>query len=140
MRTALDTNVISELLEGQTRAGAVTHHLRQLQGQGPLLICGVVYSELHARRNATRALLDTFLDRTGIDIDSGSTLEIWAEAGRANTDFHARRRATGVSGARSVLPDLLIGAHAQLQADRLFTLNPRDFSDFPALKIVTLEP
>ena len=114
--------------------------LRVLDGQGSLLICGVVYSELHARRHATRALIDTFLDQTGIQLDPESGLEMWAEAGRANAAFHARRRATGVSGARSVLPDLLIGAHALVRADRLFTLNPRDFSDFPGLKIITLEP
>lgn len=58
--------------------------------------------------------------------------------GRANLDFHARRRAAGIAGVRSVLPDLLIGAHAQHHAGRLFTLNPLDFTDFPGLVVETL--
>jgi len=97
----------------------------------------VVYAELHARPG-TRATLDAFLRQTGVALDPDMTLEVWAEAGRANADFHGRRRTGGLAGVRPVLPDLLIGAHALHRADRLFTLNAPDFSDFPALTVVTL--
>lgn len=138
MRTALDTNVISELLDGHGRSQDVLQHLNSLHRQGPLLICGVVYAELHARSNTPQTLIDRFLKETGIGFDAEGSRDLWAEAGRANADYHARRRAGGLSGIRPVLPDFLIGAHALLRADRLFTLNPDDFSDFPTLQIITL--
>ena len=78
------------------------------------------------------------MNSTGIRLDPVMSEEAWAEAGRANADYHARRRVGGERGVRPILPDLLIGAHALHRADRLFTLNPADFSDFPALKVVTL--
>ena len=115
MKTALDTNVISELLDGHGRSQDVLQYLNSLHRQGPLLICGVVYAELHARSNTPQTLIDRFLKETGIGFDAG-----------------------GLSGIRPVLPDFLIGAHALLRADRLFTLNPDDFSDFPTLQIITL--
>ena len=102
------------------------------------MICGVVYAELHARPGTTRATIEAFLSGTGVTFDDGMNRDVWAEAGRANADYHARRRAGGASGVRAALPDFLIGAHAQHRADRLFTLGPSDFGDFPALTVVTL--
>ncbi|WP_102125300.1 type II toxin-antitoxin system VapC family toxin [Deinococcus planocerae] len=102
------------------------------------MICGVVYAELHGRRHTTRAAIDTFLNGTGIRLDPQMSLDAWVEAGRANADYHARRRAGGAAGIRPVLPDFLIGAHAQHHAHRLFTLNPADFADFPQLRVLTL--
>ena len=62
--------------------------------------------------------------------------EVWAEAGRANADYHARRRVGGFSKPRPVLPDFLVGAHALHRADSLYTENVGDFSDFPALTVI----
>jgi predicted nucleic acid-binding protein len=138
LKTALDTNVISELLDATSKAQAVAPRLAALRAQGPLLICGVVYAELHARPNTPRSLIDSFLSVTGMTLDPEMSLAIWTEAGRANADHHARKRLNGERGVRPVLPDFLIGAHALDRADRLFTLNPADFSDFPALNVVTL--
>ena len=138
MRTAVDTNVISHLLDGTPEAVAIARALGRLQNDGPLLICGVVYAELHARPNTPRATIDTFLERTGVLLDDHMSVDVWAEAGRANADYHARRRAGGRPGINPVLPDMLIGAHALHRADRLFTLNTADFTDFPPLTVVTL--
>ncbi|GMA13946.1 type II toxin-antitoxin system VapC family toxin [Deinococcus metallilatus] len=138
MKTALDTNIISELLDATPKAQAVARRLASLHAQGPLVICGVVYAELHARPNTPRTLIDSFLQATGVTLDPEMNPAIWAEAGRANADHHARKRAGGERGIRPVLPDFLIGAHALHRADRLFTLNPNDFGDFPALTVVTL--
>jgi predicted nucleic acid-binding protein len=138
LKTALDTNIISELLDGQGRSQGVLSSLNALHSQGPLLICGVVYAELHARKATPQSLINSFLEETGIALDTEFGRDLWAEAGRANADYHTRRRAGGLAGTRPVLPDLMIGAHALLRADRLFTLNPDDFSDFPALRVVTL--
>lgn len=138
MKTALDTNVISELLDTTPRAQAVAQHLAALRAQGPLLVCGVVYAELHARPKTPRALIDSLLGATGVTLDPDMSTAVWAEAGRANADHHARKRASGERGIRPVLPDFLIGAHALHRADRLFTLNVADFGDFPALTVVSL--
>lgn len=138
MRTALDTKVISDLLDRTPRAADVAQVLAALQAQGPLVTSGVVYAELHARPNTPRSLIDSFLGATDITLDPSMSLAAWAEAGQANAALHARRRAGGQWGMRLVLPDALIGAHALHHADGLFTLNANDFSDFPALKIVTL--
>lgn len=138
MKTALDTNVISELLDATPKAQAVAPRLAALRAQGPLLICGVVYAELHARPNTPHALIDSFLSVTGIVLDPDMSLAIWTEAGRANAAHHARKRASGERSIRPVLPDFLIGAHALDRADRLFTLNAADFGDFPTLSVMTL--
>ncbi len=138
MRTALDTNVVSELLGGASRAPEVAYILKQLGADGPLLICGVVYAELHGRADTPGKLIDVFLAQTGVTLDSGGELEVWREAGRANAEYHARRRASGRRGVRPVLPDFLIGAHALWRADRLFTLNLDNFGDFPTLNVITL--
>lgn len=138
MKTALDTNIISDLLDGTPRAAIVAHYLSALRAQGPLLVGGVVYAELHARLNTSRSLIDSFLQATGVRLDPAMSTDAWAEAGRANADHHQRKRAGGQRVIKPVLPDFLIGAHALHHADRLFTLNVTDFNDFPTLEIVTI--
>lgn len=138
MITALDTNIISDLLEQTLHSATVAARLGHYTQQGSLVISGTVYAELHGRRHTTSADIDTFLTATGIRLDPAMSAAAWAEAGRANADYHARRRAGGVTGIRPVLPDFLIGAHAQHHAHRLFTLNPADFADFPQLRVLTL--
>ena len=137
MRTAIDTNVLSDLLDGETKGQEALLVLHHLEAQGPLLICGVVYAELHGRQDTPPDLIERFLQSTGIELDSVGSRDIWEEAGRANAAQHSRRRRGGVSGLRPVLPDLLIGAHALHRADRLLTRNAGDFSDFPALQLIT---
>ncbi|WP_407571605.1 type II toxin-antitoxin system VapC family toxin [Deinococcus altitudinis] len=137
MRTAIETNVLSVLLDGQAQGRDALVVLRYLEAQGPLLICGVVYAELHGRQDTPPDLIERFLQGTGIELDSVSSRDIWEEAGRANASQHARRRRGGIPGVRPVLPDLLIGAHALHRADRLLTRNTGDFSDFPALELIT---
>lgn len=138
MKTALDSNIISELLDTTPSAQVVAQRLATLSAQGPLVICGVVYAELHARPNTPRSLLDSFLSVTGVTLDPDMSVAAWAEAGQANAAYHARKRAGGPAGIRPVLPDFLIGAHALYHANRLFTLNTADFKDFPTLNVVTL--
>ncbi|WP_424952847.1 type II toxin-antitoxin system VapC family toxin [Deinococcus sp.] len=137
MKTAIDTNVLSDLLDGDAQGQHALTVLRHLEAQGPLLICGVVYAELHGRAGTPPELIERFLAESGIELDSVGSRDIWEEAGRANAEQHARRRRGGVTGVRPVLPDLLIGAHALHRADRLLTRNADDFSDFPGLEVIT---
>ncbi|CAM3574784.1 type II toxin-antitoxin system VapC family toxin [Deinococcus frigens] len=110
--------------------------LYRLAADGVLVICGVVYAELLAGPERPKTELDAFLQAVGITLDPDMGEVVWAEAGRANADYHARRRAGGFPQPRPVLPDFLVGAHALHRADRLYTENVGDFSDFPALTVI----
>ncbi|WP_293915342.1 type II toxin-antitoxin system VapC family toxin [Deinococcus sp.] len=134
---ALDTNILIDLwnstVQGRNNA-ATLNRLRLSSVQ--LIVCGVVYVELHAHPGMTRALLQAELGRLDIRIDAVTTAPIWDEAARAHQDASQRRRASGNPLPRRPLPDHLIGAHAQHRADALLTLNVADFGDFPALTVL----
>lgn len=136
MITALDTNVLAFLYNRTPEALSISQDLQWLARAGKLVICGVVYAELLAGRGRSRAALNVFLEAVGVELDPDMDERIWAEAGRANADYHARRRAKGFLKEKPVLPDFLIGAHALHRADRLYTDNAGDFDDFPALTAV----
>ena len=137
MNISIDTNILIGILQGspQGNADQLELHTRQVAGD-ELLICGVVYAELLAGPGRPKTELDAFLQAVGITLDPEMGEGAWAEAGRANADYHARRRAGGFPQPRPVLPDFLIGAHALHRADRLYTEKIGDFSDFPALTVI----
>ena len=132
MITALDTNVLVFIYDQAPHAPELARQLYALARNGRLVICGVVYAELLAGPTRPKLQLDQFLQDVGVDLDWEMGEAVWAEAGRANAAYHVRRRAVGVLKERPVLPDFLIGAHALYRADRLYTENVADFSDFPA--------
>jgi len=134
--TALDTNVLVFVYDRAPHAPELARQLHTLARGGPLVICGVVYAELLAGPTRPKPQLDIFLRDMGVHLDADMTEAVWAEAGRANADYHARRRAGGLIKERPVLPDFLVGAHALHRADRLYTENVADFSDFPALTVI----
>jgi len=131
--TAVDTNVLAQIYDHALHAPKLGRELHQLAHNGPLVICGVVYAELLAGPQRPQAALDSFLEAVGVTLDPDMGVAVWAAAGRANADYHARRRASGLTKPKPVLPDFLVGAHALHRADRLYTENIGDFSDFPAL-------
>lgn len=136
MITALDTNVLALIYDRAPRAEIYARALHRLARDGKLVICGVVYAELLGGSGRDRAALDGFLSAVGVEVDAEMGLAAWAEAGRANAGYHARRRAAGFAKERPMLPDFLVGAHASHRADRLCADNARDFSDFPGLTVV----
>ena len=136
MITALDTNVLVFVYDHAPHASELARQLYALGRNGRLVICGVVYAELLAGPTRPKPQLDRFLQDVGVDLDWEMGEAVWAEAGRANADYHARRRAGGILKERPVLPDFLVGAHALHRADRLYTENVADFSDFPALTVI----
>ena len=136
MITALDTNVLVFIYDRAPHAPELARQLHILARNGRLVICGVVYAELLAGPTRLKPQLDQFLQDVGVDLDPEMGEAVWAEAGRANADYHARRRAGGILKERPVLPDFLVGAHALHRADRLYTENVADFSDFPALTMI----
>jgi len=98
------------------------------------VICPVVYSELHGYPGISRDTIDAFLDATRVDVDWLMDEEVWALAGDRFASYVKRRRKQKHAAPKRLLADFLIGAHAQLRADRLLTLDQRRFrQDFPEL-------
>lgn len=137
MRTALDTNVLSAILDGEPQAKALAGKLGEARRGGSIVICGAVFAEAMAHARATESSLRRFLGEVGVDIDFELGEAVWVEAGNRNAAYAARRRASSGGVARRLLADFIIGAHALVEADRLMTLDRGRYErDFPELKLV----
>ena len=112
MRLALDSSVLLTIFNREPGAEEWMEELIQARKAGQLLLCEVVYAEL-APAFAARSELDKVLG------DLGARLEpIGAEAAWLAGQTFRRYRDEG-GPRRHLVPDFLIAAHAQLQADRL---------------------
>ncbi len=114
MITAVDTNILIDILNPDE------HHFQdslrafqQAQSEGSTVICEIVYAEI-ASRFRSRATLSHALATSGLDILRSTEETLWTAA----QIWRGSRR--GARGGR-ILPDFLIGAHAQVLADRLLT-------------------
>lgn len=138
MRTAIDTNILSALWSGERLASAVSEALDQAATDGGLVVCAAVYAELRAHPKAKLDFVDDFLSSTGIAIDFDLGEPVWREASVRFAKYAARRRASRGGGAKRLLADFIVGAHALLRADRLLTLDQSPYSrDFPELEQIT---
>jgi predicted nucleic acid-binding protein len=136
VRTALDSNVISPIWSGAPTAAKAAERLDRARYEGGLLMSPVVFAELLAYPGATETGIRQFCDDTGIVIDETIDRRVWIEAGLRFARYANRRRRSAGSSPRRLLADFLIGAHAMIQADRLFTFDPKVYEqDFPELKL-----
>lgn len=134
MRTALDANVISSIWSFEESAPRLLEQLEDALSWGSLVICPIVYAELHAYPHMTRQKIEEFLDFTRVAVDWRIDQEIWCLAGERFAEYAKRRRKQRHGNPQRMLADFVIGAHAQLQADRLLTLDQQRFRhDFPEL-------
>ena len=140
MTTAIDTNVVIALwdkdphlsLAAQTALEAAFH-------RGRLVVAAPVFAELIAAPGRTETFVDSFLEETGITIDWDLDEPVWRSAGRAFQSYAERRRKQRDAGARRILADFLIGAHALSHGYGLLTLDERLYKTaFPALTIETI--
>ncbi len=137
MRTAIDTNIISAVWSGSSSSAHVAGMLAKAENEGALVICAPVYVELIAYPNATGQYLDRFLASTRIEVDFLIEEQVWRETAQHYAAYARRRRKSGGGEAKRLLADFLIGAHACLHADRLYTLDPDRFTrDFPNLRLM----
>jgi len=137
MRTALDTNVLSALWNNESAAQSVSVLLGEALQAGSVVLCAVAYLELLARPQSTEESLQRFLSDTRVVVDFDLSEEVWVEAGRAYRRYAQRRLRSGTGPAERLLADFIIGAHAQVMADRLMTLDRGRYErDFPELKLV----
>ncbi len=114
MITALDTNIVVGVLEGEEIvASYIAHIVDKLVEQGDVLISPVVYAELLAAPARPAALVEAFLAQTAVRVDGSLEKAIWQAAGLAYRTYARRRQTetTPVTGPR-ILADFVIGAHA----------------------------
>jgi hypothetical protein len=138
MITAVDTNVIVALWDRDDALNSAAQSaLDAALGRGGLTISAPVFAELMACPGRDDTFLDSFFKDTGIIIEWNLDEAIWRAAGRAFQTYVARRRKQGESGARRILADFLVGAHALEEGYRLLTLDDRLYrAAFPGLRIV----
>lgn len=136
MITEVDTNVLSAVISDEEGAIELGEHLYGLIETDQMVICGASYAELLAHPRTTPKSIDEFLTASTIDIDCRADLDMWKVAGKAFRQYLQRRRRSGGGEPKRLLADFIVGAHASLYADRLFTLDRRRYSrDFPKLRL-----
>ncbi len=154
MITAVDTNVLLDvLIPGAPRGDESERALADALRAGAVVISEPVYAEL-AAHFPDRADLDRFLADTGIRLEPSGTDALYA-AGRAWSEYLRRRPVplacpqcgapqevrcercgASIQPRQHVVADFVIGAHAQVHADRLLTRDRGYYATyFPELKL-----
>ena len=138
MTTAIDTNVVIALWDRDSALSlAAQKALETAFHRGTLVAAAPVFAELIAAPGRSEAFVGSFFEETGIGIDWELPEQIWRLAGRA-FQAYAERRKKRAAGARRILADFVIGAHASANGCRLLTLDDRLYrSSFPTLAIET---
>lgn len=130
MITAVDTSVLIAITKGEVSAPQWTDLLASARGDGDLIICDVVAAEFFALL-LDEAKFQQSLHGLGI-VFSPISLESARLAGRI---FNTYRREGGPR--EHLVPDFLIGAHAQRQADRIAAIDRGYLRRyFPRLKVL----
>jgi predicted nucleic acid-binding protein len=131
MITALDTNILLDILAGDERfQEASLQAVEEAASRGSLVICDLVYAELSLAFLSQKEL-DRFLDENSIEVQSLNRSALF-QAGLAWKTY----RRHGGPRAR-VLADFLIGAHADVQCSQLLSRDRgfyrKYFSSLPVL-------
>jgi predicted nucleic acid-binding protein len=136
--TAIDTNIFSAILNQEPGWRDAAEDLSAFRLNGPCVMAGPVYAELMAHP-AYSLGLDVLLREAGIRVDFDIDEPIWRAAGLAYAAYLPRRKRSGGGPPRRILADFVIGAHAQLRADQLFTFDD-DFyrRHIPGLNVVSI--
>lgn len=115
MITAVDSSVLLDVLTAEPQFGpASLDALQRCVAEGGIIACDVVWAETSAAF-ATELDADRELAALGVRF-SGVESRAAAAAGTAFRSYRSR------GGPRDrVVADFLVGAHAQVQADRLLT-------------------
>jgi predicted nucleic acid-binding protein len=116
MITALDSSVLWTIVKEEPGHELWLQALIQAATEGPLVICPIAFAEL-APSTPDAASLTAFLDQLAISY-SDITRE---SAFLAGTAFKRYRQAGGPR--QHLVPDFIIAAHAQTQANRLAAID-----------------
>ena len=147
--TAVDTNVLLSLLQGEKAADldALERALESAAESGELIISPPVYCELIAEPARNERFVTTFLEDTRIRVEWAMPNDLWRLAGRAYGGYIERRRSQKNSqrnsqqndeGPRRILADFIIGAHASYHQTRLLTFDQKMYrAAFPKLTVIS---
>ncbi len=112
MRLALDTSVLLAIFNRESDSEEWITALIRQRRRGQLILCATVYAEI-APAFGTQQDLEETLDKLGVRLEP-----ILPEAAWLAGQTFKRYRAGG-GPRRHLIPDFLIAAHAQVQADAL---------------------
>lgn len=112
MITALDSSVLWAIIRREVGHERWLAALIRAASEGPLIISPIAFAEL-APSTSSEADLDTFLKRLAISYDAITP----AAAHLAGLTFKKYRQSGGPR--MHLVPDFIIAAHAQVQANRL---------------------
>jgi predicted nucleic acid-binding protein len=112
MITAVDSSALISIIAGEADAVDWVRTLAQARTEGALVCCEVVYAEVGAGLS-NQEELDRILNALGIQFDATQSSAAW----QAGQIFRKYRQQGGPRD--HLIPDFLVGAHAQTQADRL---------------------
>src|SRR3984893_2389382 len=113
MTTAIDTNVVIALWDKDSALSlAAQNALEAAFNRGTLVAAAPVFAELIAHLGRSEALPFGSFGETVFGFYWELPEQIWRLAGRAFQSYAERRRKQRDAGARRILADFLIGAHA----------------------------
>ncbi len=116
MITAVDTNILIDILEPDPRYGAASGDaLTRCLAEGTVVACDVVWAEVATVYGDRQAELLVAMETLGIEF-SEVAQEAALEAAR---HWHAYRSRGG--SRQRIAADFIVGAHALVQCDRLLT-------------------
>jgi predicted nucleic acid-binding protein len=132
MVTAIDANIFLDLLTGSLAEVKSAHAaLAAAKKSGPLVASTICYAEI-SRNFASMDQTDEFFELMSCRVD-----RIEQNSAFLAGQFFDQYKRRGGTRAR-ILPDFLIAAHAQLNADRILSRDTRFFGpNFPRLKAVS---
>ena len=133
MTTAVDTSVALDVItDDALHASASVDALRRARQEGRLIVCESVVAETRPALQSNTELTEMLQD-LGIEFVPGNEASA-ALAGQHFTRYLER----GGAGGR-VVPDFLIGAHAQICADRLLARDRGYLRDYFS-ELTVMEP
>src|SRR3981081_3280634 len=124
MTTAIDTNVVIALWDKDAALSlAAQNALEAAFNRGTMVAAAPVFAELIAAPGRSETFVSSFFEETGIGVDWELPEGGWGLAGKAFKAYSERRRKQRDAGARRILADFVIGAHALANGCRLLSLD-----------------
>jgi len=125
MLTAVDTNVLIDVLEADPKFGELScKAMMKASNEGGLRVCDVVWAELFTLYYDQEEALKEKLSMMQVEFSplTDKTSEVAAHC------WHSYRKRAG--DRRRIAADFLIGAHAMTQCDRLLSRDRGFYRDY----------